>query len=304
MKKKIMAILLACMVMFAFAACGNNQNEDENQDAAVLEDTICINVEGYSIMGGMLNFTMNDGTVEEMGAWAFLGKEGETFGDVLTRSEVSSVEPVLEGDTFEGWVLFEEVVTLDEEGFESYSYELRSGDTVYSTEEMMEVAVPGYNVTVVAKWAGISLDTYFTEDDYMWEAGVTTGAVTFIANEGMITFQTSAGDTYDSSVYTYWMEDGTTLNDVMASGEWDTITEVKKEGAEFAGWMVYEADSITWDSTEINDGSTISLPFDEYEGFEYIVLENGKEFNASMTTEELCALVNESRCYVAVANWK
>lgn len=67
---------------------------------------------------------------------------------------------------------------------------------------------------------------------------------------------------------------------------------------------MYEADGFTWDSTPVNEGSTISVPFDSHESFEYIVLENAKKHSAGVTTQELCQIVNHSKYYVAVANWK
>ena len=55
----------------------------------------------------------------------------------------------------------------------------------------------------------------------MWEVGVTTCAISLSGNGGQLVFQAGeTTDTYESTVYNYWLEEGQTLTDVMAEGMW------------------------------------------------------------------------------------
>ena len=246
----------------------------------------------------------------ETGSWDLPAKEGDRIGDVLAEQEITDLGVSLDGDELEGWMVFELIITPDEDGFDDYSYELRSGDTIYSTEELMELTIPAYHACYVAKWASIAIEDYFAEEDYMFDADTTTGSFTLNAGDGAVmTFlPTGASEGYESQTYTYWAEDGKTLNDLVATEEWDALSLVEKDGASFTGWTVYEGSGITWSSEASTEENVTSLPYvmndPSYEGFEYILITDCSVYQENMSTEELCALENYSMDYYAVANWE
>ena len=147
MKKNLLALLTALCLIFA-AAC---LAEEEVQ--------VDVSFEGYSNASGKLYVTWTD-KADELDGLGLIGTVGQTIGEMLQNNGILSVEPVLQGDKFEGWMEVAETVTVDEFGFEDTVYSLVP-DQCYTTDELMALTVPEHNVTYVAKWAGIPAEEYF-----------------------------------------------------------------------------------------------------------------------------------------------
>lgn len=303
-RKSLWILLLVCAFVFALAGCSGADTENIPQISKPIEE-LYFDIDAYTLAGGMLQLTYADSDPTETGCLGLMGYTGDTVRAALSASNISAIEPVLEGDSFEGWMLFEIATTVGEDGEETQTYELHSGDDFYTSEELMAMPIPEYDCIFVAKWASIPVDSYFAEEDYMWEEGETTGCVILLANGGQMFYQSADGsDPYDCTAYAYWLADGQTLNDVTATDKWDTLVEVKKDGAEFIGWTVYDADSTYYSNEPVNEGATISFPFMDVEDFEYITLENAVAFYLEQSNEDLHKLVVEGNTFVAVANWQ
>lgn len=188
MSKKIISVFALLLALsFITFGCGfqevspQNQNIDGNEgmdDTAVPDiggftgndgeafdgGDMMVNVDAYIQHGGMLYVTHGDGNIEETGALTFHLDEGGKINDVIHNYDIVKVEPRLEGDTFEGWMIFKDILTIDEtESYMSLSFELMSGDKLYTTDELFELPTPAYDVTYVAKWASLDIDKYFAE---------------------------------------------------------------------------------------------------------------------------------------------
>ena len=111
MKKNLLALLTALCLIFA-AAC---LAEEEVQ--------VDVSFEGYSNASGKLYVTWTD-KADELDGLGLIGTVGQTIGEMLQNNGVLSVEPVLEGDVFEGWMEVAVTVTIDEFGFEENEYSL------------------------------------------------------------------------------------------------------------------------------------------------------------------------------------
>ena len=137
MKKNLFALLTVFCLLFTVACLA----EEEVQ--------VDVTLEGYSEAGGMLYVTWTE-EAYETGGLGMIAEPGQTIGEMLQNNGVLSVEPVLDGDTFEGWMEVAVTVTIDEFGFEENEYSLIQ-DQCYTTEELLALAVPDHNVTYVAK---------------------------------------------------------------------------------------------------------------------------------------------------------
>lgn len=175
MQKTIVFIVAVFMFVFSFTGCGYTEvktpDTTNNNPIGTTENTnkstgktVTVHIDSYIQIGGMFSVKTDDGTVTETPAWTFEeANVGEKMADVFFNSGIVDVEPKLEGDTFEGWMIFKDVVTTDSEGLMNFSFELVSGDTFYTTEQLKELAVPEYDVTYIAKWASLDAEDYFKE---------------------------------------------------------------------------------------------------------------------------------------------
>lgn len=297
MKQKLLSALLACALLMCTACGGQTAPEDADD---YFEYDIDVTLNAYSEAGGTLLLTDGDGTFDS-DLLGLLGAEGMTIGEVVYDS-FSAVEPVLEGDTFEGWMEYTEDVVVDEDGFESSSYVLVS-DTLYSTEELMELTLPDHAVFYVAKWASVPTEEYFAPLD-AWDSGSSSGAFTFSANGGVMTFQQSDGSEISGTTYTYWLEDGQALNDIMGVDFYASLISVEQDGAEFAGWTLYEGDSVFWNDESVDEEDlTCFYQPEEDPDFQYLLLRNARVIRENAPTEELCGMSMTGTCYYAEANW-
>lgn len=268
MKKKLLVLLTALCLIFS-AAC---LAEEENQ--------VDVSFEGYLNAGGKLHVTWADET-DEIDGLGLIGTVGQTFGEMLQNNGILSVEPVLEGDTFEGWMEVAETVSVDEFGFEDTVYSLVP-DQCYTTEELMALTVPEHNVTYVAKWAGIPAEEYFAPYE---EETIVMPSITLLSGEG------------NWSVAT--VEPGQTFGEVL---ELDAMDVVAPEGKIFVGWMVYEYNVEAMETSETCVEEDGVLCFELFEDY-HMVLREYAACAELLSTEELAEYACAASDHVAVVVW-
>ena len=292
MKKSLICILAVFALLLA--ACGQ-QEAPAMETEPDREIDICLS--DYYGMVGVMSADM-DGNMEycEFNAISVLGAPGEIILDRFTSNGFSEIAPVLEGDSFEGWM---ECRYDDELGH----YVIVS-ETLYTTEELMAMPVPGESVEYVAKWAGIPVEEYFVSDPF--EGASSSGVFNLSANGGSMGFRTSDGSEYTSGIYGYTLEEGASLNDVMGTEFNDTLVDISKEGAAFTGWTVYMAEDLFLSHEIVEEEDMLCLVFDEngYEGVVYALLRNAALVDENMSTEDLCGITCNGENYLAMANWE
>lgn len=303
--KKIITLSLAALFLLC-AACGGQVTASPDPELSPEPDReIEVNLDAYDMDGGLIYFTWDDGNggteTQETGLIGLLAAEGETIGSAMTASGFFSIEPFREGDTFEGWAPYTTSDSIDEDGFTTTIYTLDT-EHLYSTEELLALTVPAQGLNFVAKWASIPAEDYFQVEP--WDVVSTAGAFAFSANGGSITFAEDDGSTFTHDNYTYWLEEGQALSELMGTEFFASIVDVEKEGAEFVGWALYEGDNVYWDSEDPGEESLTCFLFDEtYEDTRYLLLENAALIREAASTEELCGLAVGEKCYFAQAVW-
>lgn len=319
-KKKLSALMLAGIFMLACTGCSSQNaepsaaaSETEAASEAEIEDLeeeidreidVCLNA--YDEKGGMISITETgfDGSSEtfEMGLLGILAAEGETIGHAMDYFGYSDITPVPGDYTFEGWLEYVEVESVDEDGFESMHYELLT-DKLYTTEQLFELTVPDHAVNYIAKWAEIPAEKYFHSE--VWENAESSGAFAFSSNGGEMTFF-AYDEEFTSNTYTYWMDGGQALNDIMGTEYGAALIGIEKDGAEFTGWTLYEGDSAFWNDEPTEEDGITSFLFDpEDEDVQYLLLRNAEVIRELSSTEELCGIsIEDGKCYFAEANWE
>lgn len=295
MKKSFICILAVLALLLT--ACGQQEApvmETETEPELDREIDICL-MDYYGVIGAME--ADMDGNTEycEYGGISVLGAPGEIIRDRFTSSGYSEITPVLEGDSFEGWM---ECRYDDELGH----YVIVS-ETVYSTEELMALAVPESSVEYVVKWAGIPIEEYFEVDPY--EDASSSGTFALSANGGSLQFLTSDSEEYTCTSYGYSLDEGQALNDIMGT-EWnDALIGIAKDGEVFIGWTVYMAEDFFLSYETVEEEDMLCLVYDEngYEGVLYALLRNATVVDENMSTEQLCSLTSYGENYLAVAIW-
>ena len=292
MKKSLICILAVLALLFA--ACGK-QEAPAMETEPDREIDICLS-DHYGMVG-VMRADMN-GNMEycEFNAISVLGAPGEIILDRFTSNGFSEIAPVLEGDSFEGWM---ECRYDDELGH----YVIVS-EIIYSTEELMAMPVPGESVEYVAKWAGIPVEEYFEVDPY--EDASSSGTFALSANGGTLQFLTSDSEEYTCTSYGYSLDEGQALNDIMGTGWNDTLIGIAKDGEVFTGWTVYMAEDFFVSSEPSEEEDMLSIVYDENgsDGVWYALLRNATVVDENMSTEELCGRACYGENYLAVANWE
>lgn len=304
--KKHIFLAGACVLGMALAGCGSAPAaQDEGKEDEGKEVLVSIDAYGYS--DGLLSVTETiDGNQEtsEYGSIDLYGISGKTVNEALTDMDYSDLEIINDSDVFEGWMEFQMNITTDADGFDQYEYINLSGNVLYTTEELLELEIPEYDVAYVAKWESIAAEDYFVEEEP--EEIVDTCFFNLSANGGEMTFSDEDNGSYSLDNYNYLMVPGDSLQDAMSGSAMSgaVLEEIQKEGAEFAGWTVYEADFINWVEEEAEDGA-IYFPYEsEYADAHFIQLENGSLYAEKISTDELKALVCEGKNFFAYAEWE
>lgn len=140
------------------AACGNSEsaNEGAGEPAADAATDYYCSFEAYG--EGLLNIT-EAGETSETGSMGWPVSPGTRIGDICDEWDVSAIEPVCEGDEFEGWIEIKVVTEEDADGFITTTMEIVS-DTLYTTDEVMDREMPDYDVTYMTKWKNVPMSEY------------------------------------------------------------------------------------------------------------------------------------------------
>lgn len=260
-------------------------------------EEISFDLEPGCEFGGMLTLTYLDGTTEETGAYGFGMEDAPadmTIGEVLAYFDIAAVEPVREGDAFEGWMVWAFLSTVDEDGFEDWSYS-QVGDGLYSTEDLMALPVPDYYAIYTAKWAGVAEEDYFTAGGGYAE--VVMPSITLISGEGAMRLHGEEED-YESALSVATVEEGQTFGEAL---ELDSLLDVTAEGKTFTGWTVYDVYAMTVASEPVTDEGALCIQvFEDW----YVVLEEYSVCAEMVSTQELAEMVCGVTDHVAVANFE
>lgn len=287
MARRILAALMAAILLLL---CVCRAEEEE------IYPTCEFDLDAY---GGMLNVAYGDGSADETGGWGFstdLTEEGMTIGDILKDFDIASIEVVNEGEVFEGWLVFDVEVTEDEDGFSEYSYSLKSEAPV-TTEELLALPAQEGYTAYAAKWESMSAGEYYQYEDSGYEETIRIPSVTLYSGEGVLLMDGEEED-YESGLNVASVEPGQTVGEAL---ELDRLLSVSCDGAEFAGWTVYD---VAWMETIEGMPEDESLPhFEVFNGW-YCVLYDYIVIGEGMSTEEIGELVCGEGDLLIWAGWK
>lgn len=156
----------------------------------------------------------------------YLREDGTSIATQCKDNFVFKDEPSKSGATFEGWMEFKVETKINKLGNEYEDYTLVS-QTLLTTNDMLNRAVPSYDVAYVAKWSDMDFDDY-----YQW---INTTNVGFSAEPGRFYFADPLhGMTGEYCNGTNWgYEKGETLASLKVVVKDPTAT-----GYFFKGWKV------------------------------------------------------------------
>ena len=158
MKKKILFAILFVSTSMLLVGC----EKDEIEDFMTDDSEVYVAFQAYD--EGMLKVTYTDeeGTtsLEETGAIGWPVDPGWKVSEILNDWDITSIEAVCQNDTFEGWLVYKETTTTDEDGFTNSTSELISGDKVYTTDEVLDTTISDYNIRFIAKCKNVPMEDY------------------------------------------------------------------------------------------------------------------------------------------------
>ncbi len=281
MKKRIFAVMMILCLLFT-AVC---LAEEEVQ--------VDVSFESYMEAGGVLYVTWTD-DADETGGLGLIGTPGQTIGEMLQDSGVVSMEPMLEGDVFEGWMEVELITTVDEDGWDWTEYSLIP-EPVYTTEELMALTVPDHNVMYVAKWAGIPAEEYFAPYE---EETIVMPSITLLCGEGSM-LVTGEEEQYEANWSVATIEPGQTFGEVL---ELDTRELAAPEGKVFASWTVLDYATAAMEISETPVEKEGVLCFELFEDY-HVVLHDYYVCAEMLTTEQLAEYACEGFDHMVTAVW-
>lgn len=280
-KKRIFAVLTTLCLLFAAVSLA----EEEVQ--------VDVTFESYMEAGGVLNVTWTE-YADETGGLGLIGTPGQTIGDVLQNNGVLSVEPMLEGDVFEGWLEVELITTVDEDGWDWTEYSLIP-EPIYTSEELLALTVPDHNVMYVAKWAGIPAEEYFAPYE---EEVIVLPSITLLSGEGSMMIN-GEEEQYEANWSVATIEPGQTFGEVL---ELDTRELIAPEGKVFAGWTVLDYATAAMEISETPVEKEGVLCFELFEDY-HVVLHDYYACADMLTTQELAGYACEGLDHMVVAVW-
>ena len=248
---------------------------------------------------GGVKITSDDGEggklVDETMGYGFSSFTGKTIKESMKEFGILDIEIVEEDDTFEGWMEYRDVMTMDPDGFEYCSSYEKVSDNLYTTEDVLSMVLDAHT-TFVAKWESISDEEYYLNYEHI-DDGLDL-SVTIYGNGGHMNYESSYSYESDLSVAT--IESGLSLEAFL--GDPAKLKSVEREGYMFNGWCVYASDDLTYVNTldeALNAGSfCVSL-----EQYGYAAMDEWVVVNEFATTEELYDIVCDGKSYLVLANW-
>lgn len=248
---------------------------------------------------GGVKITSDDGEggklVDETMGYGFSSFTGKTIKESMKEFGILDIEIVEEDDTFEGWMEYRDVMTMDPDGFEYCSSYEKVSDNLYTTEDVLSMVLDAHT-TFIAKWESISDEEYYLSYEYI-DDGLDL-SVTVYGNGGHMNYESSYSYESDLSVAT--IESGLPLEAFL--GDSAKLKSVEREGYTFNGWCVYASDDLTYVNTmdeALNAGSfCVSL-----EQYGYAAMDEWVVVNEFATTEELYDIVCDGKSYLVLANW-
>ena len=296
-QKIILLILSAALAMAVFAGCGDTKIDQSKEVSVTLDAYIA-----------SISYTEKDesGTSTEYytSSITMSGHPGQTVSAVLDKTSLSDFKLVCEDDVFEGWIVYNEQVTVDSDGFEMVTFE-RAQDELLSDKQMRSYKLGENNVTFVAKWKGIPNDEYVdmyegTGDDFEDDDPYSGYYLSLIANGGVIYMGES--EPYDDiALGGYALLTDETLNAAID----DKIVKVEKDRATFDGWKIYTANDydIVYEEPKNLAANEICIYLGS-EIYGYQVLKDYELYGENLTTEEMINIQCEDVHYFVIASWK
>lgn len=316
MKKNLIIMLFTFILAICLVGCNNNNNSNNNSNIensnqnTISKTEINVSFDPYKSSNAVLSVTEIDDAgstiVSKHDLINLKMTEGTKISSALSELGYVAIEPSLLVDIFEGWMKYKVETALDNDGNEILKYTRISENTLFSTNEIFEMTAPNYDVTFVAKWSSIPLDNYSMNENIENETNNTT-TFSLYANGGKMNFKDNEVPNFQFNSYTYWLNSGDSLNDAMTGENINSavLMSLDKENTEFKGWTIYESDNIFWNSEAIDENNTKSFLYDtKSTDLKYIVLENCTTYNDLTSTEEMCEIVSNGKCYYAIANWE
>ena len=295
--KTIILLIAAVLALSVFVGCGD-EKIDESKEVSVTLDAYIASI----------SYTEKDesGTSTEYytSSITMSGHPGQTVAAVLKSASMDDFKLVCEDDVFEGWIVYNEQVTVDSDGFEMITFE-RAQDELLSDKQMRSYKPRENNVTFVAKWQGVPDEEYCdmyenSGDDFDDDDPYNGYYLSLIANGGVIYIGES--EPYDDiALGGYALLTDETLNTAID----DKIVKIEKDGATFDGWKIYTANDydIVYEEPKNLAASEICIYLGS-EIYGYQVLKDYELYGENVTTEEMINIQCEDMHYFVIASWK
>ncbi len=167
--KRILALLLALFMMTLFVGC-NFSVIGEVVDEITEEVYYNIQIEAFYDDNGERYFTVDETfeeepqTVEYNNVSCTTYTSGSTVSEVLEENYMTNLQLLDENGTFMGWMKHEYEEEIDEFGNDMGTFK-KVDDTLYSTEEMLNIKIVDKSLCFVAKWSDIE-ESFYAENSY------------------------------------------------------------------------------------------------------------------------------------------
>ena len=248
---------------------------------------------------GGVKITSDDGEggklVDETMGYGFSSFTGKTIKESMKEFGILDIEIVEEDDTFEGWMEYRDVMTMDPDGFEYCSSYEKVSDQLYTTEDVLSMVLEAHT-TFIAKWESISEEDYYLSYEYV-DDGLEL-SVTIYGNGGLMNYESTYAYESDLSVAT--IESGLSLGSFL--GDADKLKSVEREGYTFNGWCVYASGDLTYVNTldEALEAGSFCVSLEQYG---YAAMNEWVVVNEYATTEEVYDIICDGNSYLVLANW-
>ena len=158
-----------------------------------------------------------------------------------------------------------------------------------STDQLYDMSCADTNYYAIATWDGDTTE-YHRFD--------------LRGNGGQLVLLDNQNEEYDSSTYTYWLEEDGALSEIMGVNG-HALVDMDKNGAKFTGWTLYKVSTVFWREDPVEADGVLCFAVDEENlvaGFDVLV--DPVLYGENVSTEELCHISCSGTGYYAIANWK